>query len=43
MKKGILAGLIVLWLVLFAGTAAVMVTSDRKDGNCGSVRRGCDV
>ena len=30
MKKGILAGLIVLCLALFAGTAAVMVTSDRK-------------
>lgn len=42
MKKGILAGLIVLWLVLFAGTAAVMVTSDRKGPEI-AVPSGADV
>ena len=30
MKKGIVAGLVVLCLALGAGTAAVMATSDRK-------------
>ena len=42
MKKGILAGLIVLWLALFAGTAAVMVTSDRKGPEI-AVPSGADV
>lgn len=42
MKKGILAGLIVLWLALFAGTAAVMVTSDRKGPEI-AVPSGVDV
>lgn len=42
MKKGILAGLIVLWLALFAGTAAVMVTSDRKGPEI-AVTSGADV
>lgn len=42
MKRGILAGLIVLWLALFAGTAAVMVTSDRKGPEI-AVPSGADV
>lgn len=42
MKKGILAGLIVLCLALFAGTAAVMVTSDRKGPEI-AVPSGADV
>lgn len=41
-EKGILAGLIVLWLALFAGTAAVMVTSDRKGPEI-AVPSGADV
>lgn len=42
MKKGILAGLIVLCLALFAGTAAVMVTGDRKGPEI-AVPSGADV
>ena len=42
MKKGILAGLIVLCLALFAGTAAVMVMSDRKGPEI-EVPSGADV
>lgn len=42
MKKGILAGLIVLCLALFAGTAAVMVTGDRRGPEI-AVPSGADV